>query len=89
MAKKMDEYAVGRTPVYKCTSCGMEQERSRLSVKRIQFLTFGRSPKVLRSRTAAWLCPDCRERDVDWNRKETKGGIARAPEVVTDGETEK
>jgi len=66
-------------PRYVCSSCKREQERGQLTVKRAIFQDFGRSGRVIRSRVAAWLCPDCREKDVDWKRDTSKGGPPTAP----------
>ena len=51
---------------YDCTLCGKKQKRDDLTVKRSVFMTIGKRPYVLRSRTVAWLCPACLAVDPGW-----------------------
>lgn len=67
---------------YRCTNCGVEQERDKLTVKRAIFFAFGEGGKQKRSRTVAWLCPTCTEADNDWNRKpgtDSPMGVTNTP----------
>lgn len=77
--KKIDD--TPRPKPYVCSSCGREQEREALTVKKAMFKMFGRNGRVLRSRVVAWLCSDCREKDIDWTRDDSKGGPPQAPKV--------
>lgn len=54
---------------YQCTNCGSSTRRKNLTVKRSIFFEFGSAGKQKRSRTVAWLCPDCTDKDADWNRE--------------------
>jgi predicted RNA-binding Zn-ribbon protein involved in translation (DUF1610 family) len=65
--------------IYRCSGCGRDTVREDLTVKRTVFLTFGRNPSTLKSRVTAWLCPDCKMGDADWNAETTKGGKASPP----------
>lgn len=51
---------------YECTYCHVDVGRDKLMAKRVQFLTMGKSARVLRSRTVAWVCNDCAKLDNDW-----------------------
>lgn len=54
---------------YICTNCHrLTKGRDDLTAKRITFSTVSNGQKLLRSRTIAWLCHECREADPDWNR---------------------
>lgn len=55
---------------YKCTECNARPGRDNLKVKKVQFVAIGVRPKVFRSRTVAWLCPDCIKKDPAWNQLE-------------------
>lgn len=57
------------TGEYKCTSCGTSQGNPSLLVtKKVMFQELGESPRTLKSRTVAWLCPSCVANDSDWRR---------------------
>ena len=51
---------------YKCSACQQPRARDSLTAKRVYFTTMGRGFKTIRSRTVAWLCPDCLEKDDAW-----------------------
>lgn len=53
---------------YRCSSCQQVKPRDELVVKRVQYVTMGKSPKVLRSRVVGWLCQHCVEQQAEWNR---------------------
>lgn len=53
---------------YTCTSCGRETPKKHLTAKRVDFSTYGRNSKRLRTRTVGRLCPECRDKDPAWNQ---------------------
>lgn len=63
---------------YDCTVCGKSVGRDNLTVKRAYFTTMGSSFKTLRTRAVAWLCYECRDKDLDWNRERTAGAPGMA-----------
>lgn len=69
---------------YPCTACQRRTPRDELTVKRVSFFKFGERGKLLRVRTVAWLCPDCKLSDVDWNRPRG-GGAPIPPKKVPNG----
>lgn len=63
---------------YKCRgpgSCGRHTERELLTVKKVVFTVMGAGGKVLKSRTVAWLCDECVEKDPEY----TSEPYANAP----------
>lgn len=66
---------------YKCTECNRETLRGLLTAVRVQFTPLGPGAKVLRSRTIAWLCDECRETNDYWNLPAWSGapGMKSAP----------
>jgi predicted RNA-binding Zn-ribbon protein involved in translation (DUF1610 family) len=52
---------------YKCTKCGAVIPREQVTVVKVQFLPLGPGPKIIKSRTTAWLCPECLDEDPVWN----------------------
>lgn len=50
---------------YRCTGCGAEPGRDKLTIKRAQFATMDN--KTVKTRTVGWLCPDCLESDPEAN----------------------
>lgn len=73
MAKEVDPRI--RHIEYRCTVCGKEFERGDLLVKIVSWKGIGRGAKTVRSRSVAWVCPDCRELDSHWTRE----GIVTSP----------
>jgi hypothetical protein len=57
---------VNREIDYSCTCCGAEVGRENLTVKRAFFTTMGKPPTTIKSRTVAWLCQPCLDKDPDW-----------------------
>ena len=53
---------------YTCSKCGEETAKKHLTAKRVEFSTYGKGSKRLRTRTVARLCPDCRDNDPVWNQ---------------------
>lgn len=51
---------------YICSACEVDVGRDSLLAKRVQFTTFGRGARPVRSRIVAWICMDCAEKDPDW-----------------------
>jgi hypothetical protein len=58
---------------YKCSSCGEVTERDDLLAKKVLFTTMGEGARIKRSRVVGWLCPNCREKDPEWNRESSVG----------------
>lgn len=54
---------------YTCTSCGKETNKEKLTAKRVEFSTYGKGSKRLRTRTVARLCLTCRDKDPAWNQE--------------------
>lgn len=79
MTTKKPEGEKQLAPQYLCTACGKRKKREQLTVKKVLFQHFGRNGQVLRSRVSAWLCEECKNKDIDWNREPSKGGIPRPP----------
>ena len=52
---------------YTCSNCGKETNKRHLTAKRVEFSTYGKGSKRLRTRTVGRLCPDCRDSDPVWN----------------------
>lgn len=52
---------------YACSACKGPTPREHLLVKKVIFQELGVKPKMARSRTAAWLCPSCLQKDPHWN----------------------
>lgn len=65
-----------RSYKYRCSSCGKqpgptrEIARQHLFVKKIEFRRYGFKGSLLRSRTVAWLCRPCMEKDPNYNMPE-------------------
>lgn len=49
-----------------CSKCGQQFPRELLTVKRVVFYEFGKNGRMIKSRTAGWLCPQHRDEDADW-----------------------
>lgn len=58
---------------YICSACGRETLRDLLVAKKISFTGLGSGAKTIRTRTVAWVCDECIEVDVDWNRPAYSG----------------
>ena len=52
---------------YRCTECERSTDRKLLTVKKVMFQEMGSNARVLKTRTAAWLCPSCLNKDREWN----------------------
>ena len=59
---------------YRCTGadCGKVTLRELLTAKKVNFSPIGPGAKIIRSRTVAWLCDECLEKDVDYNAQAFK-----------------
>ena len=59
--------------IYKCSVCERGESdgitRELLVVKKVTFQEMGSGARMIRSRVVAWLCPTCRDSDIDWNRE--------------------
>lgn len=52
---------------YRCSVCGQETLKELLVVKAVVFKTMGSGPRLIRSRTKAWICDVCLPKDSDYN----------------------
>jgi len=70
---------------YFCSKCDHEFPRDELTVKKVQFQGIGTEGQFRKSRTEAWLCPECLKLDPIWNRVEydAPGMQAAVREEVT------
>lgn len=73
----------------RCTSCGDLTSPELLTIKRVSFAARVSPSKLTRSRTVAWLCRKCLNKDEHWNLpayKGTPGLTSEALERVRKGE---
>ena len=63
---------MANNPDYRCSNCGKDENRNRLTVKKATFTEMGEGARVVRSRVVAWLCPSCVVDDPDYNREAFK-----------------
>ena len=56
------------TGEYKCSHCGVIEDRKLLMAKKVVFQDIGVGARTHRSRVVAWLCPQCVAKDEDWRR---------------------
>lgn len=64
---------------YRCTICNRETLRDLLVAKKVSFSKLGPGAKLIRSRTVAWVCDECIERDEEYNLPAFQG----APGMVS------
>lgn len=73
---------MGHLPDYICTECGLKTPRENLTAKKVSFGTLGSSSIMLKSRTVAWLCDPCCNKDPAWQLAEYESpGFKQAEEM--------
>lgn len=65
------------TPDYRCTRCGRDETKDRLTALKVSFLRMGIGGRTLKSRVIAWLCPGCLGKDKVYNSPEHSGPAYR------------
>lgn len=64
-----------------CTGCGKQTSPELLMIIRVQFMRRTAPSKVVRSRSKAWLCEACLEKNEDWKQEPYKSPGHTSPNL--------